>query len=184
MPTRAQRTSALITELGASGTLLCVALQTVLRRATASDAVAVAEVWLRSFAAALPTVCQVHTDEQVRAWISSVVIETLEAWVVTVGDSVVGMMALEDGDIDQLYLDPQWRGRGIGGLLIDHAKLRRPAGLGLWTFQVNGPAVRFYARHGFVEVLRTDGARNEEREPDVRLEWRPTDAADQRPLTN
>jgi GNAT superfamily N-acetyltransferase len=115
----------------------------------------------------------VHTDEEVLAWIRRVVIDVLEAWVVTVDDVIVGIMALDDTDIAQLYLDPRWRGRGIGDLLIAHAKSRRPSGLGLWTFQVNAGARRFYERHGFAEVMRTDGARNEEREPDVRLEWTP-----------
>lgn len=144
-----------------------------LRRADVSDADAVADVWLRSFAASLPTVRPAHTDDEVRAWIHSVVIGQLEAWVATAEDAVVGIMALDDTDIDQLYLDPQWRGQGIGDLLVAHAKSRRPSGLGLWTFQVNTPAGRFYERHGFIEVARTDGAGNEEREPDVRLEWNP-----------
>jgi ribosomal protein S18 acetylase RimI-like enzyme len=56
----------------------------------------------------------------------------------------------------------------LGGRLVDLAKRRRPRGLGLWTFQVNEPARRFYERHGFGAVERTDGRRNEEREPDVR----------------
>jgi ribosomal protein S18 acetylase RimI-like enzyme len=51
------------------------------------------------------------------------------------------------------------------------AKELRPAGLQLWTFQVNTPACRFYERHGFVEAGRTDGSGNEEREPDVRYSW-------------
>jgi GNAT superfamily N-acetyltransferase len=147
--------------------------QLVLRRAEAADAFTVAQVWLRSFAAALPAVRLVHTDDQVRTWIRRVVIGTLETWVATADDSVVGIMALDDTDIDQLYLDPQWRGRGVGDLLVAHAKSRRPTGLGLWTFQVNTPAGRFYERHGFIEVARTDGSRNEEHEPDVRLEWKP-----------
>jgi ribosomal protein S18 acetylase RimI-like enzyme len=98
---------------------------------------------------------------------------TLETWLVTVDEVIVGIMALHDTDIDQLYLDPQWRGRGIGDLLIAHAKSQRPEGLGLWTFQVNIPACRFYELHGFVEVTRTDGSRNEEHEPDIRLQWTP-----------
>ena len=146
----------------------------VVRRALASDAEAVAEVWLRSFAAALPTVRIVHSDDQVRDWLRRVVIGTLESWVITISDLVIGIMALDDVDVDQLYLDPQWCGRKLGDRLIEQAKLRRPNGLGLWTFQVNGPALRFYARHGFTEVTRTDGARNDEHEPDVRLEWRPS----------
>jgi ribosomal protein S18 acetylase RimI-like enzyme len=53
------------------------------------------------------------------------------------------------------------------------AKRRRPDGLALWTFQVNVAAQRFYERHGFIAVERTDGLRNEEREPDVRYVWQP-----------
>ncbi|BDH67877.1 hypothetical protein MTP06_13260 [Streptomyces sp. PLM4] len=32
---------------------------------------------------------------------------------------------------------------------------------------------RFYERHGFTATARTDGTRNEEREPDVRYVWTP-----------
>ena len=63
-------------------------------------------------------------------------------------------------------------------MLVTHAKTRYPAGLGLWTFQVNSAAVRFYRRHGFRETLRTDGSHNEEQEPDVRMEWTPRDDED------
>lgn len=82
-------------------------------------------------------------------------------------------MVLDGSDLDQLYLCPDHRGRGLGGRFVDLAKEQRPDGLDLWCFQINGPALRFYARHGFEEVERTDGARNEEREPDVHLRWRP-----------
>jgi ribosomal protein S18 acetylase RimI-like enzyme len=55
--------------------------------------------------------------------------------------------------------------------LLDTAKARRPEGLRLWVFQRNEGARAFYAKHGFTEVERTDGAANEEREPDVLLAW-------------
>lgn len=144
-----------------------------LRRARASDAPAVADVWLRSYRAALPTVRLAHPDEEVRAWIRDVLLPEHETWVAVAGTAVVGLMALADGWIDQLYLDPSWRGRGIGDRFVELAKRRYPDGLQLWTFQVNAPAQRFYERHGFVAVERTDGAGNEEHEPDVRYEWRP-----------
>ena len=73
--------------------------------------------------------------------------------------------------VDQLYVDPPWIGRGLGRILVDHAKQRSAGGLELWTFQVNAAARRFYARQGFVEVDWTDGAGNEEHEPDVRCRW-------------
>ena len=35
----------------------------------------------------------------------------------------------------------------------------------------NVGAQRFYERHGFVEIDRTDGRRNEERAPDILYAW-------------
>jgi GNAT superfamily N-acetyltransferase len=149
-----------------------------LRRAGDSDAIGMAAVWLRSFAAALPTVRRAHDDDEVRNWFSRVVVPQQEAWVAVAGDSsmecrVVGLLVLGGVELEQLYLDPSWRGRGLGDRFMALAKRQRPRGLELWTFQVNGPAKRFYQRHGFVAVECTDGLRNEEREPDIRYVWRP-----------
>jgi GNAT superfamily N-acetyltransferase len=145
----------------------------LLRPAAPGDAAAVAGVWLRSFAAALPTVRRAHSDDQVRGWIRDVLLPRHDVWVAEAGGAVVGLLALSEGWLDQLYLEPGRRGRGIGDRFVALAKERQPAGLQLWTFQVNEPARRFYERHGFVAVERTDGSRNEEREPDVRYVWRP-----------
>ncbi|MGW3724026.1 GNAT family N-acetyltransferase [Streptomyces sp. F001] len=149
----------------------------VLRRAAAPDAAAVADVWLRSYSAALPTVRRAHSDDEVRAHIRDVVVPRGTTWVAeTTGESpaaVVGMMTLDGEEVNALYLAPGWRGRGIGDRFVALAKELSPTGLALWAFQVNHPAQRFYERHGFVEVNRTDGSGNEEREPDVRYAWRP-----------
>ncbi|SEF11237.1 GNAT family N-acetyltransferase [Streptomyces sp. Ag109_O5-10] len=145
----------------------------VLRRAGGPDADGVADVWLRSFAAALPTVVRPRSDDEVRAYIRDVVVPARETWVAEAGGRVVGMMVLAEDLLSQLYLAPEWRGRGIGDRFVALAKERSPSGLTLWTFQVNKPAHRFYERHGFVAVEHTDGSTNEEREPDVRYVWRP-----------
>ncbi|MFC7307196.1 GNAT family N-acetyltransferase [Streptomyces monticola] len=150
----------------------------VLRRADASDAPGAADVWLRSFSAALPSVRRAHDDAEVRAWFSHVVVVRYETWVAVADGGVVGLLVLDGGELDggeleQLYLEPSWRGRGLGDRFMALAKERRPDGLALWTFQVNAPARRFYERHGFLAAERTDGRRNEEREPDVRYVWRP-----------
>ena len=144
-----------------------------LRRAGAGDADAMAALWLRSFAAALPSVRRAHSDAEVRAWVRHVLVAQRESWVSCADGALSGLLVLHGAEVDQLYVDPVRRGRGIGTLLLEHATLRRPAGLALWTFQVNTAARRFYARHGFVETLYTDGRGNEEGEPDVRMEWRP-----------
>ncbi|WP_181809496.1 GNAT family N-acetyltransferase [Streptomyces shenzhenensis] len=145
----------------------------VLRRAGGPDAAGVADVWLRSFDAALPTVVRPRSDDEVRAYIRDVVVPERETWVAEAGGQVVGMMVLAGNLLSQLYLAPEWRGRGIGDRFVALAKERSPRGLTLWTFQVNKPAHRFYERHGFVAVEHTDGSGNEEREPDVRYVWQP-----------
>ncbi|GGX40981.1 GNAT family N-acetyltransferase [Streptomyces chartreusis] len=144
-----------------------------LRRALPTDAGAAADVWLRSFAAALPTVVRPRSDDEVRTYFREVVVLLRETWVAETAGRVVGVMVLDGQVLSQLYLDPDWRGRGIGGRFVDLAKRCRPGGLSLWTFQVNKPAHRFYERHGFVAVEHTDGSGNEEREPDVRCVWQP-----------
>ncbi|MFI9252348.1 GNAT family N-acetyltransferase [Streptomyces sp. NPDC053069] len=148
--------------------------EVVLRRAVAEDGRAAAEVYLRSFDAALPTVVRARTDDEVREYIRDVVVPLRETWVAEAdGAGIVGLMVLEQEVLSQLYLDPGWRGRGIGDRFVALAKERNPGGLSLWTFQVNKPAHRFYERHGFTAVEFTDGSGNEEREPDVRYVWRP-----------
>jgi ribosomal protein S18 acetylase RimI-like enzyme len=145
--------------------------EVVLRRAEPADAAALADVWLRSFDAALPSVHRAHADDEVRGWMRDVVVPERETWLADAGGVVVGLMVLGLGEVDQLYLDPDWRGRGIGDRFVALAQELFPSGLSLWTFQVNQAACRFYERHGFVAVERTDGASNEEREPDVRYVW-------------
>ncbi|MGW7327650.1 GNAT family N-acetyltransferase [Streptomyces sp. NPDC054840] len=145
----------------------------LLRRADDSDAAPAADVWLRSFASALPTVRCAHDEADVRDWFARVLVPQYETWVAVPGSGVVGVMVINGGELKQLYLDPTWRGRGLGDRFMSLAKERRPDGLTLWTFQVNEPARRFYERHGFIAVERTDGLRNDEREPDIRYLWQP-----------
>jgi GNAT superfamily N-acetyltransferase len=140
-----------------------------LRRATALDATAVAEVFLTSFHAtyAFPLA---HTDDEVRRWIRDQLIPCSETWVADHNGRVVAMMVVAPGHLDQLYVAPDRLGDGIGRRLVELAKERSPGGLSLWTFQVNDRARRFYERNGFVAMEFTDDS-NEERQPDVRYEW-------------
>ncbi|GGR92963.1 histone acetyltransferase [Streptomyces aureoverticillatus] len=143
-----------------------------LRAATEADAAAVADVYLRSYDTALPGVRRAHSDDEVRDFFRYVVVGRGGTWVAEAAGAVVGMMVLDGDELSQLYLAPEWRGRGIGDRFVALAKELGPDGLSLWTFQVNAPAHRFYERHGFTAAQRTDGD-NEEKEPDVRYVWRP-----------
>ena len=144
---------------------------TVLRRAGPTDASAIADIQIAAFRATYDF-GMAHSDEEVRAWIGETLLPTTETWVAEAGGAVVAFMSLGDGWVEQLYVAPGHTGRGIGSRLIALAKERRPAGLQLWTFQVNVGARRFYERHGFTAVEMTDGAGNEERQPDVRFAWK------------
>ena len=146
---------------------------TTIRRATAADAGPAAEVYIRARHHAVPAIPPMaHADEAVRHYWAEVLIPTNEVWVAENDDGdVVAVMALEEDWLDQLYVAPGWTSRGIGAELLNVAKEQRPSGLQLWAFQSNVDAHRFYERHGFVEVERTDGSDNEERSPDVRYRW-------------
>ena len=74
------------------------------------------------------------------------------------------VLVLSPGWIEHLYVDPSLTGRGIGSLLVDHAKGLSDE-LALWTFVSNDGAQRFYERHGF-ELVGTDAI-----EPLLRKYW-------------
>lgn len=142
-----------------------------------ADARDAADVCLRSRKASFPDIpAPVHTDEEVREYWADLVFATMHVWVAEVPGprrpTIVGVVAVHDDWVEQLYVDPSVFGCGIGSRLLAAAKDARPEGLQLWTFAANRGARRFYERHGFVAVESTDGD-NEEGEPDVRYEWRP-----------
>ena len=143
----------------------------MLRRATEADAPTIAALFRRSFGtlAFLPTL---HTPAEDLRFFSGVVRDD-EVWVWEEDGRVVAFAALGPGRLEHIYVEPELHGGGIGGALLARAKERRPGGLDLWTFQRNEGARRLYERHGFRAVEETDGAGNEQREPDVRYEWRP-----------
>ncbi len=91
--------------------------------------------------------------------------------VAEIEERIVGFRALRRGWIDHLYVEHAWHGRGVGQALIAWA-LRGRRRVRLWTFQRNSRSRRFYRLQGFAEIRLTDGVDNEEKEPDVLLEWR------------
>ncbi len=146
----------------------------VIRRATSSDAAAAADLYLRARRAGsangtIPPLA--HDDDDARYWIANVVSPRLVCWLAS--GPVVGMLVLETDWIDQLYVDPDLTCAAIGTEPIAVAKRERPDGLRLWTFVSNHAAQRFYARHGFQEIERTDGSRNEEGAPGIQYAWDP-----------
>lgn len=147
----------------------------VIRRGTPHDAGAIGDLWLTSWRATFDFP-PAHPDDDVRRWIREELVPRRETWVAVspAGEGrIVAVMALSEGMVEQLYVTPDWIGRGVGRRLIGLAKERRPDGLELFCFQVNVRARRFYERHGFVPVTFGDGMGNMERQPDVLYRWEP-----------
>ncbi len=150
-----------------------VPAEVTVRIATTDDADALATLFLAAREAAYPAIPRpVHPPDDVRRWVRSRFdAPECEVWLAEQDEALVGLLLLEDFWVHSLYVDPALTGQGIGSLLLDVAKHARPRRLGLWVFETNEGAQRFYRRHGFVEVDRTDGSQNEEGEPDVEMAW-------------
>jgi chorismate mutase/GNAT superfamily N-acetyltransferase len=140
-----------------------------LRPATGADAGAVTAIHLTSRRAA-PMPPGVHSDAEVRSWLGARLSED-EVWLAEVDGRPVGYARVTPTWLDDLYVLPSHAGRGVGTALLEVVKAQRPGGFSLWVFETNVPARAFYARHGLVELERTDGTANEERAPDVRMAW-------------
>jgi GNAT superfamily N-acetyltransferase len=145
---------------------------TRLRQARPSDAVAIAALHLAARREAMPYLPALHGDDEVRAWMRDTLLPRAEVWIAEIAEEPVGYLALVDDILDHLYVAPGHQGRGVGSLLLAKAKALRPAGLRLYTFQRNRRARAFYGARGFAPVGFSDGAGNQEGEPDVLYEWR------------
>lgn len=123
-------------------------------------------------AAAMPR--GIHPERQVRAWLTER-LDHDEVWLADVEGEIAAYARFTPTWLDDLYVAPTHAGQGLGSALLDLVKAQRPGGFCLWVFEVNEPARRFYAGHGLVELERTDGSGNEEKEPDLRMAWPGTD---------
>ncbi|MGO4572914.1 GNAT family N-acetyltransferase [Microvirga sp. 2TAF3] len=143
----------------------------VLRRAELSDMEAVARLHRRVRAECLPYLPDLHTPQEDLTFFQEQVFPKGIVWLAGEKGLLIGYAATSEGWLDHLYVEPSRHGRDIGSALLAKAK-ERVASLELWTFQKNDRARRFYERHGFECIELTDGAGNEEKEPDARYRWR------------
>ena len=140
-----------------------------LRPARSTDAGRTGEI-LSGFIDETPWMPRIHTRAEEIAFTADMIDR---GWVTVAqgDDRVVGFSACEEEIVHALYVDMELRGRGVGSLLLKGLQAKETS-LSLWTFQANAQAQAFYERHGFTEVERTDGSRNDEQLPDIRFMWK------------
>jgi putative acetyltransferase len=144
----------------------------ILRRASLDDAGAIARLHRLTMRVSLPYLPDLHTAEQDLRFFSERLLPECETWVAEVDGEIAGYVASKPGWVMHLYVHPERQGAGIGAALLIKA-LEDASPRQLWTFQQNARARRFYEARGFKLVRLTDGADNEEKQPDALYEWRP-----------
>jgi GNAT superfamily N-acetyltransferase len=142
----------------------------MLRRLEPTDMAAAARVLRAAFDDALPWLAGLHTPEQDQRFFQERVFKTCEVWGAFGAKELMGIIAFRPDWIDQLYVLPRAQGNGVGTKLLRRAQDSFTP-LWLWTFQRNRVARGFYQARGFVLIRETNGAENEEREPDALYRW-------------
>jgi ribosomal protein S18 acetylase RimI-like enzyme len=84
-------------------------------------------------------------------------------------NAVVGMLASNQDEINQLYIHSDYQRQGLGTKFLDIAKSNSNGRLTLFTFEINRQAQLFYEKNGFKIIGRGDD--NEENLKDIKYEW-------------
>ncbi|MGB9366825.1 MAG: GNAT family N-acetyltransferase [Xanthobacteraceae bacterium] len=140
-----------------------------IRRAGADDVAAVARLFRTVRRASLPYLPDLHTPDEDLGFFRDRVFAECEVCVAR-AEAIDAFIAFRTGWVDHLYVRPERHRQGLGKALLTLA-MTAHAPLRLWVFQRNTAAISFHRACGFRAIERTDGSRNEEREPDVLMEW-------------
>ena len=112
---------------------------------------------------------EIHSVEDHVYFLNYILPEQFQIELALIDDKVVGMIAYNESEINQLYIHIDHQGIGIGQTLINKVKDKSSGKLTLYTFEVNESAQRFYEKHGFKVIGR--GHENEENLSDIQYEW-------------
>lgn len=124
-----------------------------MRPATGADCASLARVWRRAWCSANPSVLSVapsgHWEARVRAEFGPPCMTLVRA----AGPVVSAFLVLDltRSYLQQLFVDPDFQGRGVGAELLQQVSCLCPAGWSLHVATGNHGARHFYARHGLVE---------------------------------
>jgi len=133
-------------------------------------------LWRASKQAAFPYVAvqQLYTLENDTGYFRDVLAPECEIWLAentTDGRvAILGLIALRDYLIDQLFVGVDVQRMGVGAALLAKAKEHSPDQLRAYTFQKNSHARAFFEKHGF-EIIRAGVSPPPENEPDLEYLW-------------
>jgi len=134
---------------------------------------ALTDLWVAAWTKAMPQI----DFEARRLWLAAH-LDALHAddYVTRCASSADGALAgfvtlqPRSGELDQIAVAPGASRRGVGGLLMQDARLLAPGRITLSVNQDNGGALRFYEQEGFVVIGEGVNALSGLRT--LRMEWR------------
>jgi len=111
----------------------------------------------------------IHSFEDHVSFLNNILSKDNKIYIAIYNTKVVGMIAFNESEINQLYIHIDYQGKGLGGRLLELAKINSKGRLTLFTFEVNHKAQHFYEKNGFKIIGR--GYENEENLDDIKYEW-------------
>lgn len=125
-----------------------------IRNSTTSDGQRVLEIWRDAVDATHDFLTQkdrMEIEEEVITFLPNAPL----VLVVNEFDRALGFMMINDGHMDALFIDPVYRGRGIGRMLVNEA-LKTYPNLTTDVNEQNAQAVGFYEHMGFQKTGRSE----------------------------
>ncbi|MGZ3218202.1 GNAT family N-acetyltransferase [Paracoccus sp. T5] len=142
----------------------------IITAASPTDAKTLAELHRVCRQKAMPWLPELHSPEEDLRYFETRVLPVETVLIAWEGGHAAGFVSFHQGWLNHLYVAPDcWR-LGFGTRLLEAVRSDLSY-LQLWVFQKNARARHFYTTHGFCEREATDGRYNEERVPDLRMEW-------------
>ncbi|MEA1854096.1 GNAT family N-acetyltransferase [Cytobacillus sp. FSL R5-0569] len=112
---------------------------------------------------------EIHSMTEHIYFLNHMLTKQFQVDLAVLNETPIGMIAYNEGEINQLYVHLAHQGLGIGGALLEHAKARSCGRLKLYTFEVNKKAQQFYEGKGFKKIAYSSD--NEEGLPAIEYEW-------------
>jgi len=119
------------------------------RRLETTDLDAISRVHWRACSIAYRFMHWAYTEPQVRQWYAGKIAEWDWGLVGCAPTGIAGFVASIGDHVDQLFVDPDFQGQGLGARLLTAALQRIPGRATLHVFEGNAPARAMYERLGF-----------------------------------
>ncbi|BAZ17780.1 GCN5-related N-acetyltransferase [Calothrix sp. NIES-4071] len=123
-----------------------------IRYYTENDLDTVVTLWYKSWSNMFPELKHPQPFEAWKFRFKNDLAINSTAWVAENQSRIVGFIVINQikGILEQIFVDVDVQGIGIGTALLNKAKRICPLGLSLTTLQQNLQARKFYEKHGFV----------------------------------